>query len=287
MFAMPEIAARMFGAPLMLEASKAAIIAGSFGPRVLGGSVNLGVLAEPIRSWEGESLGPTLLQDGVAIIEVEGSLVNKGSWIGQSSGLTSYEGLGVQIADCMSPSVRAVVVEVDSFGGEVDGAFACAEALFELSAIKPTIAILTDHACSAGYLLAAACRSIVIPSTGYAGSIGVISMHVSAARAIDKAGFDVTILRAGAKKAKPTPFELMDEAELAERMDDMEALRVEFAQTVARYRGERMSLKSILATEAAVYRGTAALDAGLVDAVARPTEALAAFLAAIPDAPAS
>lgn len=287
MFAMPEIAARLFGAPLMLEAGKAMVIAEALGPRVLGGPVQIGVLREPLRDmvdgWTGEKVyqGPPMVAPGVALIEIEGSLVNKGSWIGKSSGLTSYEGIGVQIADCMSDDIRAVVVEIDSYGGEVDGAFACAEGLAALSAAKPTIAILTDHACSAGYLFAAPCRSILIPSTGLAGSIGVICMHVSAARAADKAGFDVTILRAGDRKSRPTPFEAMDEDTLARELADMEKLRVEFAEVVARYRTGRISLDAILATEADTYRGEEAVKVGLADAVARPQEALAAFLAAV------
>lgn len=297
-FAMPEIAARLFNTPLMLHAAKGDVIARAFGPRVLGQSVDvhssieMGALAEPVRQlrdgWTGEKVysGPRMV-GSVALIEAEGSLVNKGSWIGKSSGMTSYEGISVQTNDARtSADVTAAVFEIDSFGGEVDGCFACAEEIFELSQVKPTIAILTDHACSAAYLLASACRQIIIPATGFAGSIGVITMHVDLSGWAKKEGLEVTILRAGAKKAKPGMFEAMTDDEYNTYIADLEAMRVTFAETVARYRGDRITTQSALATEADTYRGQAAVDIGLADAVGRPKEAFQAFIEAM-DASAS
>ncbi len=297
--AMPNLAARAFGAPLMAEPVRARLFAQALGPRILGqsvtvvGDVNMGVLDERIRElrdgWTGEKIyqGPRRLRDDVGFVEVEGALVNKGAWLGESCGMTSYEAISLQVDDIAADSsIRAVVFEIDSYGGEVDGCFACAERIAALSAAKPTIAILTDHACSAGYLLASAARTIVIPQTGLAGSIGVISLHASYAVALEKAGIAVTVLRAGERKARPTEFETMTEAEYAEAVAELEEMRVEFADAVARHRGGRMTKDAALATEAAVYRGQKAVDIGLCDAVAWPRDALAAFLAEL-DATAS
>lgn len=292
-FAMPEIAARLFDTPLMLHEAKANIIARSFGPRVLGQDIamadtpEMGVLSQNMRElrdgWTGEKIyaGPKMVGN-VAVIEVEGSLVNKGSWVGKTSGMTSYEGLNIQIADCLvRDDIKAAVFEFDSFGGEVDGCFACAEELYALSQEKPTIAILTDHACSAAYLLAAACRQIVIPATGYTGSIGVITMHVDASGWAKNQGLAVTILRAGEKKARPGMFEVMSEEEYSEAVSDLEAMRSLFAETVSRYRGSRLSVEAALATQADTFRGQAAVDLGLADAVGRPKQVFEAFLAAM------
>lgn len=292
-YAMPEVAARLFNTPLMLHEGKANIIARAFGPRVLGNEVNvraspeMGVLTQDMRElrdgWTGEKTynGPKMV-GSVAVIEAEGSLVNKGAWVGKSSGVTSYEGLNIQIADCHDrDDIKGAVFEIDSFGGEVDGCFNCAEDLYLLSQKKPTIAILTDHACSAAYLIASACRQIVIPATGYAGSIGVISMHVDASEWAKKQGLGVTILRAGERKARPGMFEAMSDEEYSTAIEDLESMRVLFAETVARYRSGRISLDAALATEADTFRGQKAVDLGIVDAVARPKDAFNAFLAAI------
>ena len=164
----PHLVARLFDTPLMMEPGKAAVIADALGPRLLGHPVSLhgvemGVLGNPLYREEAEYVRPDII-DCVAIIPVEGSLVAKGKWVNSYSGETSYEGIQAQIASVRADrGVRGVVLEVDSFGGEAAGAFSCAEAIHALAAEKPTIAILTENACSGGYLLTAATRAIVIP----------------------------------------------------------------------------------------------------------------------------
>lgn len=288
----PEISSRMFNTPLMLHPAKGEIIARAFGPRVLGlpdlaatvqGGEAMGIVGEglrEVRDWEGDPIyrGPAMVTDNIALVEIEGSLVNKGKWLGKSSGMTSYEAIGVQVEDCkLMDQVKGVILEIDSFGGEVTGAFDAAERIFELSQIKPTIAVLTDHACSAGYLLASAARMIAIPSTGLCGSIGVISMHVDMSGWLAKTGLNVTILKAGARKADLNPYEAIPDDVLSRELAELEELRQEFAGTVARYRAGRLSLESALATEAGVYRGQKAVDAGLADVVARPSQMLEIF----------
>lgn len=290
----PEIASRMFDTPLMMHPVKADVIARTFGPRVLGlpdahvvGGEQFGLIGEKLRDqvdWDGNKVytGPGRPASGIAHIEIEGSLVNKGRWIGKSCGMTSYEAIGVQVSDCANDdSIKGVLFEVDSPGGEVDGAFDIAEQIFELSQIKPTIAVLTDHACSAGYLLAAAARQIIIPSTGYCGSIGVISMHVDVSAWLAKEGLKVTILKAGEHKADRNQFEALPEEVLQRELLELEELRLQFAETVARFRVGRLTVEAALATEAGVYRGEKAVAAGLADAVERPSQVLAAFEAAL------
>lgn len=279
----PEVAGRMFNTPLMLHPAKADIIARAFGPRVLGasdievrGAESLGLVGDPMGEW-GEDCTPRD-RNGIAVIEIEGSLINKGKWIGKSSGQTTYEGIIAQANRVEAdPSIRGVIFEVDSFGGEVTGAFDAAERLFELSQVKPTIAVLTDHACSAGYLLASAARQVVIPASGICGSIGVISMHVDMSAWLAKEGLKVTILKAGARKADLNPYEALPDDVLNRELAELEELRQEFAATVSRFRAGRLSLQSALATEAGVYRGQKAVEAGLADAVARPSQVLEVF----------
>ena len=108
--------------------------------------------------------------DGIALIPIEGTLVHKGAYVGAYSGRTSYEGLQAQVLRAMrNPAIKGVVFEVDSFAGELAGAFETADLIARLSTEKPTLAILTDHALSAGYLLASAARQIIIQNTGAPG----------------------------------------------------------------------------------------------------------------------
>mgnify|MGYP006185249599 FL=1 len=81
-------------------------------------------------------------------------LIHRGSWIGQSSGQTSYEGIAAQIeAAASDPSVRGLALEIDSFGGEVAGVFDLADQIRAVRATKPVWAFVAEHAFSAGYAL--------------------------------------------------------------------------------------------------------------------------------------
>lgn len=127
-------------------------------------------------------------------------------WIGQSSGLTSYEGLATQIdAAVHDPSIRGIALEIDSFGGEVAGAFDLADHVRAARDTKPVHAFLAEHALSAGYALASQATRITLPRTGAAGSIGVITMHTDMSGMLAQKGVAVTLIHAGAQKADGNP----------------------------------------------------------------------------------
>lgn len=245
----------------------------------------------PLAGKLGEPLGRFLDRRGyaafdvfqnVALIPVEGTLVHKGAWIGSSSGETSYQGIQTQIAAVRQAKaagkIKGAVLEIDSYGGEVNGAFETAAAIAAMSREMPTMAILTDFAYSAGYLTASPARQIVMPKYGGAGSIGVIMMHADYSEALLQDGVKVTIIRAGKKKAEGNPYEPLP-SDLADRWQaQVEAMREDFADTVARGRSKRITKARALATEADAFDAADALSLGLVDAIADPLEAFSAFV---------
>lgn len=295
---MPHIAARLFNQPLMVDPGKLAAILVGIGGRVVEGGIllpdvqaidhtafargrpsdSMGKVGDPLgRSTEGRRIYS--MYGNVAVLPVEGTLVHKGRWIGQSSGETSYEGLNALINRARNDSsVKGVVFEVDSFGGEVAGAFETAAMIRDLSAAKPTLAILTDFALSAGYLMASQARQVVMPETGAAGSIGVVTMHVDMSKALEQRGFKVTLLHSGKHKVdgnstEPLPEEVR--ARIQERLDQARGL---FADAVAAGRGNRLGAKAALATEAQIFEGRQAVKAGLVDGLIDPGKAFKAFV---------
>jgi capsid assembly protease len=285
-----HLAARAFNRPLAITDAAAQAVLGAFGPRLLGDGMQhhqpapqAGRLGDPVREerdgW-GQPVASLRRSGPVAVIEVEGVLVHKGRFTGQYCGNTSYEGLAAQIAMARDDaSITAVVVEIDSPGGEVSGLFDCARALAALADAKPTVAILTDTACSAAYMLAVACRQIWLPSAGQAGSIGAITMHVDTSRALDNAGLVVTTLSAGAHKADGSPFAPLPPEVAARVRADLEAVRAGMCAFIGQRR-PALGSEGALATEAQVYMGPAAVAAGLADAVVHPAEAFDAFCAA-------
>jgi signal peptide peptidase SppA len=298
----PELAARVFNTPLLMHPGKLDAALTGIGGRIVEGGVVIDGAGEIIehvafqngrpsagrvgdrtgRRYDANSVQPFDVVDGVALIPVEGTLVHKGAYVGAMSGRTSYEGLQAQVMRAMrNPTIKAAVFEVDSFGGELAGAFETADMIASLSAEKPTLAILTDHALSAGYLLASAARQIIMPEHGRAGSIGVVTLHTDWSKALDQQGVRVTVLRAGAHKMAGNPFEALGD-EVAQRIvGDLEAARQTFAASVGRYRGSRFTAEAALATEAQDYRGRDAVALGLADATGHALEAFDGFLKVI------
>jgi ClpP class serine protease len=303
---MPYIATRLFNVPLAVHPGKARAIVDALGARILGTAVDtdgpeaiahvafdgngaqaladvMGRLGDPLgRRFKAEDMDTLDRIGSVAIIPIEGSLIHKGKWVGTYSGDTSYEGIQTRVRQAMADdSVQGVVFEVDSYGGEVAGAFDTAALIRELSAAKPTIAILTDFALSAGYLLASGARQIVMPASGRAGSIGVITLHADYSAALEKRGVKVTVLAAGAHKGEGNPYAALPDAAAARIRADLEQSRALFAEAVGLGRGDRLSAAAALATEADDFSGEEAVARGLADAVAHSNEAFDAFLAEI------
>lgn len=297
-----RIAARAFNTPLLVEPSKAMAFLSGLGPRILGrrveladlpvGTGDLGASALPARAslladplsdrlrQQGDA--PYAMVDGIAVIEISGVLIHRGSWIGQSSGQTSYEGIAAQIeAAAKDPAVRGLALEIDSFGGEVAGVFDLADRIRAIRASKPVWAFLAEHAFSAGYALASQADRILLPRTGAVGSIGVVVMHADLSGQLDQDGVRVSLIHSGQHKVDGNPYAPLPEAVRADIQREIDVLRFLFADTVAAGRGGRLSQEAALATEAAVYRGTDAVAAGLADEVTDLTRGFATFRQAL------
>ena len=296
-----QIAQRAFNTPLMVDPAKALAFLSGLGPRITGQDITFQGLevdasdqaaaSLPARaSLFGDDLAqrhqrngsqPFAIIDGIAVIEIAGTLVHRGAWIGQSSGLTSYEGIAAQLQAALAdPTVHGIALDIDSFGGEVAGAFDLADRIRAARAQKPVHAFVAEHALSAGYVLASQADRIILPRTGAVGSIGVVALHTDMSGALDQKGIAVTLIHVGSHKIDANPYQPLPEAVHDQMQRELEVVRFLFAETVAAGRGDRMTHAAALATEAAVFRGVDAIAAGLADDIADPVTAFRAFAAA-------
>ena len=208
----------------------------------------------------------TRVDRGVALIDVEGTLVNKGAYVGALSGLTSYEGLRAQIADAVKdPEVGAICLVIDSGGGEAGGMGETANAIRAARDKKPVIAVVDDFCCSAAYGLASAATGIWVSQTSTVGSIGVILVHMDHSGELQMAGVRPTIIKAGSKKASGNPYMPLDQDAIDELAGMVSKHYDAFLQTVATGRGSKCSAKAARETEAAVFVGQDAIARGLAD----------------------
>lgn len=218
--------------------------------------------------------------EGVANITLVGEWVNRGGYVGASSGLISYEGFKVQmLAAAADPRTKAILLDLESPGGEAVGAFEAAEVVRQVAKVKPVTAVVNGMAASAAYAIASAANRIVSIPTGISGSIGVVLMHLDVSEYLKAEGMKPTFIFAGAHKVDGNPYEPLPEGVRTDLQREVEGFYVKFVETVAKGR-QGLDEKAIRATEARCFMGEEAVAAGLVDAIGTFEEVLADLSAA-------
>lgn len=292
-----HIADRLLNRPLLIDPAKAEVIFAVLEGRL---PISPGAAAEieqltpeanrfvGTRAREGRGYGLTRMSGGVAIITVTGSLVNRGAWIGASSGLTSYEGIEAQLRDAANDGdVRAILLDIDSPGGEATGMFRLAETIRAVDKIKPVVAFVNDRAASAAYGIAASARQIAISQTSVLGSIGVVMLHLDRSGELASKGIKPTLIYAGAHKVDGNPFGPLSEAVRSDLQTGVMTMYRLFLEAVAAGRGNRLTADMARATEARVFIGQDAITAGLADRMASLDELLSELSTSAPQGRAS
>jgi signal peptide peptidase SppA len=263
-----HIASRLFNVPLMVHPAKLDAIIHGIGPRL---GIDVDQEAYIVGFPRAESK-PYRLENGIGIISVRGALSHRSSISAPSTYLLGYDDIASELRAALEDTnVKDIVMEFDSPGGEVSGAFQLAEEIYRGRSVKPIHAMVTDMAASAGYLLASAATSITATNTSITGSIGVVMRHADYSKALANEGIKVTHIHAGARKVDGNPYEPLT----AEVKRDMQA-SVDyyyglFVDAVALYRGGvGLNRDAIRNTEAAVFVADQALEIGLIDHIDSP-----------------
>ena len=267
MTVLPHLAARLFGVPLAIHRPKLDVILS-----VLGARVGLADLAAPVGyTPSARALGPP--SGKVAVIPIHGTLVRRTSGIEAESGLASYTGIAEQLDAAMaSPEIAAILLDIDSPGGESGGVFDLADRIRAASQVKPVWAVANDMAFSAAYALASAATRVFVARTGGVGSIGVIAMHVDQSVKDAQDGVRYTAVFAGERKNDLNPHEPISNEAHAVLKAEVDRIYDLFVETVARHRG--LDADAVRATEAGLFFGPDAVATGLADAVGSLDDAL-------------
>ena len=258
---LPYLASRLYGTPLLIARPKLEVILGVVARKLAGDTL---ATPPPATADTGRNGGLQHLE-GIAVIPVLGTLVRRSSYLGAASGLTSYHEIEAMAEQAFA--VKAVLLEIDSSGGEAGGVFDLAQRLRSLSQTsgKPLWAIADEAALSAAYAIACTADRLWLTRTAEVGSIGVVAVHVDESVADAKAGLNYTFLHAGAHKVDGHPHAPLPAPVAADIQTDIEQLHDQFIALVAGFR--RLTPEVVRATEARVYRGEAAIQAGLADQI--------------------
>lgn len=265
------IAERAFNRPLLLEPQKARIICNVLERRFSSDFAMDNRLVKLENRTKQASLN---IIDGVAIIPILGTLVHRGSWITAESGMATYNSLRSILIDAANDSsVKSILLDIDSGGGEVDGNFELANLIRQINDdIKPVVAIANGSAFSGAFSLGVAAGKFYVTPTGGVGSVGVIIQHVDFSEQNEMKGIKVTNIVAGERKAELSPDFPLSNSARQMLQDEVNRVADIFITHVAEMRG--IDKETVINTKAALIFGEEAAKIGFVDGIVSFDEVL-------------
>lgn len=212
----------------------------------------------------GRPLGNTLqatVRDGVAIIPMEGPLFKRAGFFAQMSGATDYATLALDITTALDdPSVQAVLLQIDSPGGEVSGTSELASLI--AGAKKPVWAFVEGTMASAAFWLGSAARRIVAADTALIGSVGVMSGYTVKDAKPGEKSYRFVSSQSPNKNAGPDT-----EAGAAQSQTIVDSLAQVFIETLAQNRNTTPENVAESYGKGAVFVAAEAQKRGMIDSI--------------------
>lgn len=257
-------------APWAIEPAKLQEIQAIYATHLRGEKIDIHALEVKLGRPLANEPAPYTVQDGVAILQVDGVMAKKMNLFSQISG-----GVSTQLAArdllqaAQDPAVHSIIQVYDTPGGTVDGTQAFADTISSVGQSKPIVALCDGLCASAGIWSASAAGQIYIAdSTTVVGSIGVVAQHVDLSGADAQAGIKRTEIFAGKFKRIASDTGPLSKAGRQSIQDQVDYTYGLFVQAVAKNRG--VSVDQVLSdmADGRLFIGEQAIAAGLVDGVA-------------------
>ena len=242
---LPHVADRLFGRPHAIEpVALQTIVEGPAGRRILAGEPieakgkkgknsrdfrrdRLAVLADAVTIASRDGLIQyALTESGVAIVPVAGVLTQKFDWLAAMCGWSTYDAIKATLAAAIKDyRVSAVLLDVDSPGGEASGMLDIADAILAARQEKPIWAVANPCAASAAYGIAGSASRLVLPRLAQVGSIGCVIVHVDQSAADKSQGLKYSAVYAGTHKIDGWGHAPLSESARASAQRDVDHVR--------------------------------------------------------------
>jgi signal peptide peptidase SppA len=215
------------------------------------------------------------IENGVAIIPINGIIARKMNLFMAISGGTSTEFLIKDFLDALSnPQVDAILLNIDSPGGAVGGLEPLASLIYSSRGTKPIITFANDIMTSAAYWVGSAADYIIAESTSEVGSIGVVTIHYDYSVKDEKAGIKRTFISSGKYKALGNDAEQLSVEARQEIQGILDYIYTIFVDTIARHRGADSNTVLNTMADGKIFIGQQAFDAGLIDGLGTIDDAI-------------
>jgi protease IV len=192
--------------------------------------------------------------DRIALIRVEGVILDSQATIGELKRFSE------------NPSVKAIVIRIDSPGGGVVPSQEIYDAVKRIrnKNNKAVIASMGSVAASGGYYIAAATDRIVANPGTLTGSIGVIMETANVEGLLQKIGVEGVIIKSGKYKDVGSPLRKMSADERGLLQAVMDDVHKQFIEAVAEGRSLELRAAQALA-DGRIFTGRQAKEVKLVD----------------------
>jgi len=164
------------------------------------------------------------------------------------------------------PSVKAVVMRIDSGGGSAQASELIWRAVAEVKASKPVVVSMSDVAASGGYYIAAGATKIFAHENTLTGSIGVIGGKLAPGDALARVGIKAFPMGRGKRATMMASLGPWSDDEKAAIRSEMEEVYRVFVGRVAAGRGKKVEEIEEIA-QGRVWTGAKARELGLVDEI--------------------
>jgi capsid assembly protease len=228
--------------------------------------------------------GPKLSSATVAVVSIMGPLAQRAETF--CSYIDGYDSIADRVCSALNdPDVGAVVLRIDSPGGDVAGIEEAIRTIVECRdrSGKQIATYVDELAASGAYWLAASLSNagIFAPKSGRVGSIGCYTVFVDEREALAKDGLAVRMVRDPGGKDAANPIDPVADLALARMQDEVTGIALRFYSAVSASRG--IPVETVRSLNAAVLGAESAKTAGLIDDVATFDGVLGRVAAPIPN----
>lgn len=178
-----------------------------------------------------------------------------------------------KLKDLEKDNIVAVILDIDSPGGEVTASETLYEFFKKLTEKKPVVSVINSTGTSGSYMVAMSSNYIIACNTSIIGSIGVLIQSYEVTEMTDKIGIKFINIKSSPLKATPNPYEkLTEDAEVAVRYS-MNDIYDYFLSIFIESRNIDHS-KALEIGNGQTYTGRQALKIGLIDKIGNENDAI-------------
>lgn len=221
--------------------------------------------------------------NSVAVLPLFGTIFPRANLMTSMSGATSVERFGNQFMSLLDdPEVGAIVLDVNSPGGQVGGVDEVSQMIFDSRGKKPIVAVSNHTMASAAYYIGTAADEVVVSTSAEVGSIGVFAMHQDVSGMLEKEGVKISMISAGKYKTEGNSYEPLSEEARGAIQESVDDYYGAFVNAVARNRGVKRAAVRSGFGEGRMVSAKRAVEMGMADRVDTLNGTISRLLGSLP-----